>query len=510
MSLDLNIDQILEAAESKMRSGERSEARRLLLLLKDHAKGRSLVRAKRSAAASLARRAGLLPLAMQIMSPIVRPKTPLSPPLTAEELATYGLILLGLGAHEECDHVLNQADPTHPEVLIAKAFAKIRTWNYREAIGYLESYIQNPTLNSYQRMIAMVNLAASLVAVGELQRGRSLLETILVETKKAAWSLLHRNGLELLAQIAVQEDRLQEAREILEKLASTEDDLFVQKWLTIARLRETPNSQLTQDATLALQSHAARINHWETVRDCDYHLALARKDPALMLKVYFGTPYRSYRERIRETTSDWLKIPSTYSMTLLGLPPPSRVFDLRSASEVHPSEVDRSDVRLPKERVLHKALKTLTSDLYRPFMVGSLHSSIYPGEHFNYASSPQRIAFLIHRLRAWLDENGIPLDILNNRDGYRLAPDDQYGFQYHDHLRQDDVTAQEPTQYQLYHVWLESLSPLKGKAFSVHDVAAQLQIADRTARYFLSWATEESLLQRLGAGRGIRYRFSDI
>lgn len=495
----MTIDQILTAAENKMRNGERKDARRLLLLLKSHVKDQTLARAKRSPAASLARRAGLFALAMQIMAPIVRPKTPIAPPPTPEELATYGLILLGLGAHEECDHVLETASPTHPEVLIAKAFSKIRTWNYREAIGYLRAYAQDQNLTAYQKMIASVNLAASHVALGELTEGRALLTNILPETKREGWSLLHRNGLELLAQTAVQEDRLKEAEEILAQMTGTEDDLFVQKWLTIAHLRTHPSSLNSQEAAQALKARATKLNHWETVRDCDYHLALARKDRDLMLKVFFGTPHLSYRDRIRRTTSDWLEIPKLHAMTLSGVTAPDRVFDLQAATEL-----GQSDIRLPKERVLHKALRALTSDLYRPFMVGSLHAFAYPGEHFNYTSSPQRVAFLIHRLRAWLDESSIPLDILNDRDGYRLAAGEPYGFQFH------DVSARnEPTRFQLYYGWLDNLEHLRGQDFSTHDVANHLKIADRTARYFLRWATEENLLQRHGAGRGIRYKFAE-
>lgn len=502
----MTLDQILVAAENKMRSGERAEARRLLLLLKDHTKGKinghSLNRAKRSKAASLARRAGLLPLALQLMSPIVRPKTPISPPATDEELATYGLILLNLGAIEECDRILETANQLHPEILIAKAFSKIRSWNYSKAIEYLESYTAQPALTPYQKMTALVNLAASFVAIGDLKRGRSLIENILTETEQQGWSLLHRNSMELLAQTAVQEEHFDEARKILEKMTATEDDLFIQKWLTIANLKESPESRSSQDSILKLKNRATELNHWETVRDCDYHLALARQDNPLMLKVYFGTPFKSFRDRIRHSTSEWLTIPRTHSMTMTGTPAPPRVFDLRQASEIQ-----QSDVRLPKERVLHKTIKTLTSDLYRPFPVGSIHSSVYAGEQFNFSSSPQRVAFLIHRLRAWLDESGIPLDILNNRDGYRLSSSDAFGFQYWDQGPEFPATDA-PNSNRLYEEWLESLSHLRESDFSAHDVAKQLKIAERTARYFLKWAIEANLLMRVGSGRGIRYRFS--
>lgn len=476
-----------------MRKGDRSETTRLLRIIKSP----SLPRSKRTPIANLARRAGQLDLAMRIMTPIVRPKTPISPSPTSEELATYALILLGLGAQEECEMVLGQADEASPEVLLAQAFSRIRSWNYKDAIEFLEKYIECQGLSDYQIMIARVNLAASLIATGALQSGRKMLEKIRLETERESWTLLHRNSLELLAQTAVLENKPSQARKILEKFDDRDDDLFVQKWLAIAALKEAPNRSSRRMGLAAVKKQATKLRHWETVRDCDYHLALASEDQDLMLKVYFGTPHFAFRERVRTTCSNWLKLSDSHIMTLTGVPYADRQFDLKNAIEL-----ENSNVCLPKEKALHKALRTLASDLYRPFMVGSLFSAVYRGEYYNHASSPQRVSYLVHRLRTWLELSDIPVEISNDRDGYRLSPSKKYGFVYRDFSVEQKTAGHEP-----FRDWIARLEPLRGTDFSVHAVASQIPTSERSARSFLSWAIDSGVLARIGSGRSIRYRF---
>ena len=157
---------------------------------------------------------------------------------------------------------------------------------------------------------------------------------------------------------------------------------------------------------------------------------------------------------------------------------------------------------LPKEKALHKALRTLASDRYRPFMVGSLFSAVFRGQHYNHVSSPQRVSYLVHRLRAWLDANDIPIDILNDRDGYRLSPSKKYGFVYRDFSVEQKAAGHEP-----FRDWIARLEPLRGTDFSVHAVASQIPTSERSARSFLSWAIDSGVLARIGSGRSIRYRF---
>jgi len=90
-------------------------------------------------------------------------------------------------------------------------------------------------------------------------------------------------------------------------------------------------------------------------------------------------------------------------------------------------------------------------------------------------------------------------------DSRRATPSD-----FNTGTRGQNSRTDAPNSNRLYEEWLESLSHLRESDFSAHDVAKQLKIAERTARYFLKWAIEANLLMRVGSGRGIRYRFSQI
>ncbi len=504
----MNLEVLHQEIETALRTGKRDLARHALLKVK----GKSLPRSKAKLFATLARRAGLLPLALQIMTPIVRPKTKLDVAASAEEIATYSLVLLGLGAVQECNSLLKSVDQNNPDIILASAFACIKTWDYVQAIVFLEKYIASATPSPYAKMIAKVNLAASQIATGQLTNGKILLREILEVTTKEGWLQLNTNALELSIQTAVQEGDWTGCDQILRETARQTDTnpgqvdstLFLLKWEAIA---DVMRNKAKQESLLQLRSvrkKAEVMNHWETVRDCDFHEALALQDTALALRVYFGTPFPSYRKRLRDATAGWLTIPNSYQLQFrnsiashnLGEPIGKRVFQLSSGREI-----GNEAIALPVGKSLHQALWTLASDSYRPFSVGTLYSEIFKAEHFNPSSSPRRVAFLIHRLRNWFDEHGIPLDVVSNRDGYRLSSTGEYTLE----LSETKSEVVHPNQISFERLQMIALQSQKSE-LSIHDIAIAIESSERGARYFLKWAIEHGKLVRTGRGRSIRYK----
>lgn len=506
----MNFDVLLQETETALRAGQRDLARTNLLKVK----GKALPRSKARQFATLARRAGMLDVALQIMRPIVRPKTKLDIGASAEEIATYGLILLGFGAIQECSAILNSADQTNPEILMAQAFSSIKTWDYGKAILYLEKYIAAGSLNSsskdtakdYLKTVAMVNLAASHIAIGNpehLERGRSLVNELLKKTAKEGWALLESNARELSLQMAIQDRDWASCDSFFKKADEGANgqpadlQLFTQKWRAISEVLRDTESAEGLAKLRKVRHYALEQGHWETVRDCDFHEAIATRNSNLALHVYFGTPFPTYRKRLRDATADWLVIPDLY----LHHPLPhaieaSRVFQMNSGAEL-----GNKNVALPVGKSLHTALQILVSDFYRPFLIGSLFSEVFKEEYFNPVSSPRRVAFLVHRLRNWFEENSVPLDIVSNRDGYRLLATAPYTLELASHVASGSTSNQ--SQFERLQAYLKANN---AEDFTAREIAAALETSERSARYFLKWAVENSLLTRTGSGRQIRYR----
>lgn len=500
----MDIEKIKESAEQLIRIGRRNEAREVLLKLKPS----QVSRAQSVSVANLARRAGLIEFGLKLMSPIIRPKIQIEAEASPEEKAAYSLLLLGIGASTEALELLESSDQNSPEVLLASAFSHITKWNYVAAAKLLEKYLSSD-LPEYQVAVAQVNLAASYVTSAQLEKATELLGRLLEKTSERGWTLLRKNSLELSAQVAIQRQDWAAADQLLVQATNDPtagiylDDLFVEKWKAIAEVLKRPNTPDSIARLSKIRSDAIASKHWETVRDCDYHQALARRDQALLNKVFYGSPHQRFRDRVETSAKSWASIPDTYVWQLQEKPS-SRIFDLYLASESG-GESD-GEATLKPGKSLHLALATLSSDFYRPFLIGSLHNAVFRGEYFNPDTSPNRIAFLLHRLREWLKENKIPVQIVTNKAGYMLTSNQPYAFCIR---RPSEKTAasKAASEMQHYHVMLEkvSLDP-NAATFSAIEVSKTLDISERSARSFLSWALESHLVEKIGSGPRTRYR----
>lgn len=498
--LSLNFESTIRQIDDFIRSGQREKAHQLLESIKIS----SIPRAHLNALANLARRCGQFSLAWQIISPVIRPKYPLDVPATNEEKATYAIILLGLGAQPEAIELLESCDQNCPDVLLAFAFASINRWDYTTAITKLRAYLRCENVTPYQQMIAKVNLAASYVAVGDAKNGLPLLVVIQSETEKNGWSLLQKNSLEISAQMAIQEKNWEEAEKLLSHAIQDGekkfylDNFFVKKWqAVISLLKRGPDAEALREIE-SVRSMAETNKHWETIRDCDYYKAVTLKDEKLALHLYFGTPYASYRKRLVERCKDWLTVPAKYEWNN-SAGESKRIFDIQQGEEIN-----SPDISIKPGTALHRLIVTLSSDFYRPFSVGSIHSMVYAGEHFNPHSSPKKVAFLIQRLRAWLKENDIPLSVNSEKDGYQLHADGPYA------LLLEKAAAKAKPQKEENVAYLALLKKLrqqaKNRTLPASEIASISNLSIRSVRYFLKWAIENKKIQKVGSGRESKYQ----
>ncbi|NUM87917.1 MAG: hypothetical protein HUU37_01820 [Bdellovibrionales bacterium] len=229
---------------------------------------------------------------------------------------------------------------------------------------------------------------------------------------------------------------------------------------------------------------AVARENWETVRDCDFHLARSRKDFSGLTRVYFGTPHAAYRARVLAELGA-RRLPESFLWSPEGRGRGRRaVIDLLTGSAL--------DHRLKPGQVPHRLLCALAADFYKPQTLPAIHASLFPDRHFNPVSSRDVVHQAMKRLRAWLDVNGLPLFVLENAGRFQLAS--QGGVA----LRVRSSSG-------------DRLSGLLGRLpraalFSRAEAARALGVSDRSANLFLHDAVAGGRLIRTGAGPGTRYR----
>jgi hypothetical protein len=353
----------------------------------------------------------------------------------------------------------------------------------------LKDYLSRP-LDDYQRIVGQVNLASALVHERHYHDAETTLGELEASTRRQNLSALYGNTLERRAELSIYQHNWLAAENCLKKAedavrqAEGFDAFFVRKWRIILHPFQHPKSGLRQ---LEQFREVARGNeHWETVRECDAHRAIVCKERKTLLHVYFGTPYRSYQERLLKDFEESVDLPEVYVWAFGKRKGENQKYDLF-----------RDSTALKFGQLKHRFMKTLTSDFYRPFRVGHLFSEVYSGELFQVNGSRARIHEGIKDLRRWLKRNHIPLRILEHRGEYHLSSEAQLGLVVHSNKWWHRNS-------------LKGLDRIREKAnsepFSAVQVASWLDVPRRTAFELLKEGLEKKLFLKSGAGPSTRYR----
>jgi len=380
--------------------------------------------------ATLARRANLPQLTLKILHPIVRRGN--SEPSVAER-AEYAAALSFIGSGGEALALLEQLDPKHcPDVLLYRCFALFAQWNYVSALPLLNLYLEYD-LDPYKRLVGNLNLAAALVHERFYSQASEILRGILEQAEAQNLDLIRGNALELRAQnalfqglLSTAEQYLFEAEAHLQKTGGIYT-LFVRKWKAIVNLKQGAERGDPSDGIQALRKvriDALARKHWETVRDCDRHEATTLRKQEILWKVYFGTPYSSYRKTLlREFHQEGLKIPEAYFRNFQTGFEPDIILNPAQGTAIHKSDEDRthtinfSFARLP---IVQNVLIVLSTDFYSPFRLPQIFEQLYPGEHYVPGESAEKAYLTISQAREWLKENNVPLAIVESKSFYSL------------------------------------------------------------------------------------------
>lgn len=482
---------ILRSLNDKIRRGRLNEVRDYLQKLVR----RGIPATRRAEYANLAWRVGLADLGARTLSLVVRGGGRRKQLPSAVDRTEYAACLYRLGAFDEALGLLAGVDRhEYPEATLHEGCAHMWKWEYREAIPRLEAYLATPGLTPYEKMVARVNLASSLVYERRHVEATPLLRGLLHEASVKKLGFGVGVVLELSAGNFVLQKKFDEALPFLDRaereLASGGGDLipfFIRKWKAIAVfLRDRGHDPAALDP---VRAEAGRLGHWETIRDCDRFQAIATRDRSLATRLFFGTPYPSFRERLLRDLGP-LDLPTEYAWDL-GSVGDASAPSLRLAS----ATLSGAAVPLKLGKTLHALLRALASDFYRPFRVASLYATVYEGAHFNPDTSPAQIHVLVQRLRRWLPEHALPLDVVEEGGSYRLRATGPVRLV----VPRPDAVSGAPL----------PLARLRescgGKRFTVVEAVAALGVSPRTAQRVLSEGEAQGVLKRMGRGRATHY-----
>lgn len=156
------------------------------------------------------------------------------------------------------------------------------------------------------------------------------------------------------------------------------------------------------DPLKLVKAEAARNSDWANMRDIDQFSLRVSFDEELFNHLVFGTPFKALRRRI-----------------LLDLDhAPKKDFYIWGKENspclnVLDGTIDGRVTQKPGGKC-HHLIEVLLRDFYRPLKMGELFAEIFPDDHFDIFSSPNRLHQILFRTREWLNEENIPLEIVEN------------------------------------------------------------------------------------------------
>lgn len=480
---------LLKECEDLIRTGQIESVRKRLLTVPPV----RVERPYRQPLANLCRRSGLIALGLKLLNPLIAPdRKKWRTDATPGELAEYAVLLLRNGSVAEALWILKQVDSRQaPDASLYQAFCQFNQWNYEQAISSLKLFIEGP-VTAYQQMVGKVNLAAALIATARRAEALDLLNSNIATARENVFTRLLSNCLELRAQLHFQDGRFDDARADLNSAANslsargTSDHFWLHKWNLIIDGIESRDAEPIH----RLKKEAFARNDWESAREADRYSVQVRFDENLYEHLLFGTPFSPYRKFLiaehaqRGPQSPFYTLGATDGV----------IFHLKAGTF---SDQSRS---APTESV-HRLIDALARDFYRPIAIGGIFAALFPDEHFDIYSSPNRVHQIIHRARAWSKENELGLGISEIAGEYRLEPGQGFGISVpyiREAIRTEDIR-------------LESLrARFQTEDFGSAEARQTLGISPTAFKGLIAEALKSGLVSRSGAGPATRYRFLPV
>lgn len=450
--------------------------------------------------AEMQRRLGNFEASVKALFCFVRPEKHSSIVANSSEVMEYAAALASLGGHREALELLDMVDSTrHSEADFFRALIHMATWDYRLAIDPLERYLGHSGILDYRKALVSVNLAACYLSVdGSHPRTLKKIDDLLLNSDFARFPLLKGNMEGIRSQFFFMLGDKEEFRRNLSSAreglggSDTWNALVLDKWKLFGelkfRIRKLSRHSVETEFSI-IRRRAGEMRHWETLRDCDLFEGLYFNKSEQLNRCYIGTPYTAFRTRVLNIAGKSFNPPEKFLWTNKVAEKNRQVFDVALGQMGQSS--------LKAKQIPHRTLQALASDLYRPHSVVTLHSLVFPGQHFIVESSPLVIHQAVKRLRAWLSSIDVDFGVVS-RGGFQLEVGKRDALL----LKAQQFTSEKSVD--VHHLRL--LTKVGGRSFSIDDVTSTLNVSLRTARRVVSALEVQGSISKSGTTRSMTYR----
>ncbi|MCB0420722.1 MAG: tetratricopeptide repeat protein [Bdellovibrionales bacterium] len=453
--------------------------------------------------ANLARRVELFPLVLKWLRPWVKSDVPIYQEPTVKMLLEYGVSLIGVGAIQEGLNILEKIDcNTTPEAALLKCHGLFNQWRYDESIELLKFYINSVDSKSYARLIGNLNLASALLFIRRFSEAIEILDKTLAAAEKGKNFLVVGHCHEMLAEIYLHKNKLNQSTYHLTQshkhleTSSPRNKLFIQKLNCVRSLMENGPSSHSIECIKTAQNSAFAIQNWETLRELDLYLAKYSDNKSLLEKVIFGTPYESYKKHAlnlcgfsRIWINEFQWIDKNKNLDKIKLKYDTKLSSFAGSQNVH----------IKAGSIFHILIRSLSRDLYRPLSVGNLFEKVYENEFYNPETSPGKIYQNVLRLRTFLNENRIPIEIAESSGFYSILEPTEMAIVLH----YDYVDMDKPEKMQLV-----LRDKFKINEFTASEAAHLLNTSKRNIQRTLRPALDSGKVIKMGSGKSIKYKFA--
>lgn len=439
-------------------------------------------------------RSGNFNIGLQLLNPLIKNR---SAKLSTAEWIEYAMCLNNIGAVREAQTTLSNYAAPHELYSLYMAFSCIYQWDYEQAVTYLNKALSTLEPNSYFYSVAQINLLASLVAIEDFASANKLylnLKTNLPFNYKR----LHTNLTEIYLQMLCGEKKYAEGINFLnqqfsEKTLSGPEKIFFTKWKTIL---EVDAGISDKESLLLISRTAYDLSMWEVARDCETRYAFITKNPIFIKRVFFGTPWAKFRERIFNKFKDEIDFSQGFEMWLTPKDDSSLIAKTEPLILVDTNEGLIGKWPLKKGSLSHRLIKALSTDLYRPHSLGGLFSNLFEDERFDIATSPNRIYRAISELREIFEAENIPLEVRQIGTGYKLVPIVGVKFK---------MTPELPTAKVDFKI--NSLKTKFKEDFSAKEISDYLKVSIKTAQRLINSAMDSESIEKYKIKTSVRYRW---
>ncbi len=491
-AMAFNFDDEIVKLDQLIRKGQSASAlKRIAEIRKRH----KVPRQHLAKLANLCRRCGRPEQALLLLHSYVRPKEGMTFEPTPTELAEYACALIKVGAVHEGITLLKNCHKN--DALLYQAFGHIQCWENPQAMSLLIQYIASPETTDYQRLVGQVNLASTFIKMGQFTNAYDLLGEVREIVLSKNLDLLLANIFQLSAEVAIDLGNYEEAETFIQKsrdktrAISSAERLMINRWYHVLHLSQNKNSSEHLLGLKGTLIEAQQLGLFELARSCEYYVGKLTQDKNLFLKLYCGTPALGFRSMIKKDYDFQALIPETYQWQINDKIPSLKIFDMKVSRET------TGPVELKPGQIQYRMLLALTHDFYAPQSVATCHELIFPGEYYNPHTSPMKVFEALKRLRQWLKQENIPLEIDRSENFINLNPQ-KSSYAFNVSVERADLGSSE--------IYFNRVgAQLAHTAFNSFELSQLISLSKRTCVNILNDWIQLGLVQKIGSKASTKY-----